>query len=229
MEWEREEIVRDDFPTARRGYDPDAVRAHLEAVHERVSRPLSTTAGKRVSTIVETAERAAAEIEEETRNEAKQARREASEIRDQARREAARILSAAREQAKEHAERTQAALERLTKEADELRSSLVAVGREVTAEVGSQDTPPTSEPEPAGQQRGRRARSTDSPTPVPAGTEAGEGESESAGEGESETEGEESERPKAADARDMVERMTALDKAAAQNPPRRRWRRRGRS
>jgi cell division septum initiation protein DivIVA len=210
MEWEREEIVRDDFPIARRGYDPHAVRAHLEAVHERVSRPLATAAGKRVSTIIETAERTAAEIEEETRNESKRAQREAAEIREQARREAAGILSAAREQAKEHAERTQAALERLTQEADQLRSSLVAVGKEVTAEVG-----------------------TDSPTPAPAGTveseAGGEEEPESEGKREPETEGEEPESPRAADARDMLERMTALDKAAAQNPPRRRWRRRGRS
>ena len=29
---EREQIVRDDFPTARKGWSPDAVRAHLIAV-----------------------------------------------------------------------------------------------------------------------------------------------------------------------------------------------------
>jgi len=33
----KDDIVRSDFPTARKGYDPNAVDAHLREVAERVS------------------------------------------------------------------------------------------------------------------------------------------------------------------------------------------------
>ena len=126
-------IVRDDFPIARRGYDPDAVRAHLEAVRERTS--LAKLAGDRVAEIIETAERTAAEIEQTARGEVKHAQREAAEIRSQASREAERILTRARSEAKEHAERAAGALTRLVEEADALRTALAKVGQDVTTEI----------------------------------------------------------------------------------------------
>jgi hypothetical protein len=68
---DRDSIVRRDFPTNRRGYDPAAVEAHLsalageiEALQRRASEPatLSEHAGEQVRAIVEAAERGAEEI-----------------------------------------------------------------------------------------------------------------------------------------------------------------------
>ena len=150
----RDEIVRDDFPIARRGYEPAAVRAHLEAVRERTS--LAKAAGDRVADLIETAERTAAEIEQAARRNAKQAQREAVETREQALREAQRILDKARSEGKEHAERAVGALTRLVDEADGLRSALAQIGQDVTTELQangaetldmtSQDAPPREVP-----------------------------------------------------------------------------------
>jgi vacuolar-type H+-ATPase subunit H len=191
MEDERDEIVRDDFPIARRGYDPAAVRAHLEAVRERTS--LAKTAGNRVADIIETAERTAAEIEQTAQREAKHAQREAAETREQASREAQRILNSARSEGKEHAERAVEALTRLVEEADVLRTALAQIGQDVTTEIQGdtgaekldmtpEDAPPREVPKP---QRSFRFRRPDSPALVP----TGEAESESAGAGQSDTPG----------------------------------------
>jgi cell division septum initiation protein DivIVA len=68
---DRDSIVRRDFPTNRRGYDPAAVEAHLstlageiEALQRRASEPatLSEQAGEQVRAIVQAAERGADEI-----------------------------------------------------------------------------------------------------------------------------------------------------------------------
>jgi hypothetical protein len=68
---DRDSIVRRDFPTNRRGYDPAAVEAHLsdlarqvEALQRRASEPatLSDKAGEQVRAIVQAAERGAEEI-----------------------------------------------------------------------------------------------------------------------------------------------------------------------
>jgi hypothetical protein len=68
---DRDSIVRRDFPTNRRGYDPVAVEAHLstlageiEALQRRASEPatLSDQAGEQVRAIVQAAERGAEEI-----------------------------------------------------------------------------------------------------------------------------------------------------------------------
>jgi DivIVA domain-containing protein len=68
---DRQSIVRRDFPSHRRGYDPSAVDAHLdqlaaevEALQRRAAEPatLSQQAGEQVKAIVQAAERGAAEI-----------------------------------------------------------------------------------------------------------------------------------------------------------------------
>jgi hypothetical protein len=68
---DRDSIVRRDFPTNRRGYDPAAVEAHLtsvagevEALQRRASEPptLSDQASAQVRAIVQAAERGAEEI-----------------------------------------------------------------------------------------------------------------------------------------------------------------------
>ena len=71
MTLDRDSIVRRDFPTNRRGYDPAAVEAHLsalageiDALQRRASEPatLSEQAGEQVRAIVQAAERGAEEI-----------------------------------------------------------------------------------------------------------------------------------------------------------------------
>lgn len=205
MEDERDEIVRDDFPIARRGYDPAAVRAHLEAVRERTS--LAKTAGNRVAEIIEIAERTAAEIEQTARREAEHAQREAAETREQASREAQRILNTARSEGKELAERAAGALTRLIEEADALQTALAQIGQDVTTEIqgdtGAEkfdmtrselseaelkrvvdaDALPPAVPKP--RRRSFRFRRPDSPALVP----TGQTESEAAGTTDSDTPG----------------------------------------
>jgi len=68
---DRDSIVRRDFPTNRRGYDPAAVEQHLdalagevEALQRRAAAPstLSDKAGEQVRAIIQAAERSAEEI-----------------------------------------------------------------------------------------------------------------------------------------------------------------------
>jgi hypothetical protein len=145
-EWAmRDEIVRDDFPSARRGYDPAAVRAHLDsawAYLESVRQtPLAHTAANKVADIVAAAERTATEIEQEARREAEQAQREAVEIREQASREAQQIIDTARSKGNEQTERAEGALVRLIDEADRLRSALATLGQEFTTEMQANGMP----------------------------------------------------------------------------------------
>ena len=131
MDLDRDEIVRDDFPKVRRGYDPDAVRAHLRwiasAVRDRGPTSLAETAAERVSSIVEAAERKAAEIEAEARSEAE------------------RIVSAARTEAQEQVDRAQGAVNRLVEQADELRSAVGRLGSDITAQVRTTAESPAPE------------------------------------------------------------------------------------
>jgi DivIVA domain-containing protein len=78
---DRPSIVRHDFPTHRRGYDPQAVDAHLdqlatevEALLRRAAEPatLSQQAGEQVKAIVQAAERGAQEIRESAQAEGRE-------------------------------------------------------------------------------------------------------------------------------------------------------------
>ncbi|CAN5609128.1 hypothetical protein BH24ACT24_BH24ACT24_04830 [soil metagenome] len=84
MEFERGDIERSDFSTARRGYEPSAVDAHLrevaaaverlqDRVEELSARPesLAQTANERLRPILEAAETSAAEIRTEAAEEAR--------------------------------------------------------------------------------------------------------------------------------------------------------------
>jgi DivIVA domain-containing protein len=100
VEFDRQAIERRDFPMARRGYDPGAVDAHLRALgaeFEQLQRhalnggadvSLASTAGVQVQSILQAAESAAAEIEQQALDAARQAResadREAEQTREQA-------------------------------------------------------------------------------------------------------------------------------------------------
>jgi hypothetical protein len=116
----RDEIVRRDFPTALRGWDPEAVTAHLDAVARRVEEQptsLAALAGERVREIVEAAERQAAQIEAE-------ARQRAEEVAAAARREAQQTIERGRERANEQAEEARTAISDLVAQAERLRERI---------------------------------------------------------------------------------------------------------
>jgi DivIVA domain-containing protein len=78
---DRQTIMRDDFPSNRRGYDPAAVDAHLDRIADEVDEmrrqaaapaPLSAQAGEQVKAIVEAAERGAQEIRDTAQAEARE-------------------------------------------------------------------------------------------------------------------------------------------------------------
>jgi cell division septum initiation protein DivIVA len=97
---DRQTIEKKDFPIGRRGYEPEAVDAHLAVIAEEVD-ALRRQAGRRsgeslahaasvqVQAIVEAAESSAEEIERAAEQEASAIRREAQENADRTRQDAA--------------------------------------------------------------------------------------------------------------------------------------------
>jgi vacuolar-type H+-ATPase subunit H len=136
MRISRDDIVRDDFPTARKGYDPAVVDSHLRKVADRVESSeepsLADVASEKVASIVEAAEAKAKEIEAD------------------ARREADLLLSGARDQARDQIERAQRSVAKLVGQADELRERIGAMADEVigTGEPEADTPEPVPGPQP---------------------------------------------------------------------------------
>lgn len=140
----REEIVRSDFPTTRKGYDPAAVDEHLrkvadesqklvdEAARSTGSQSLAETAAESVRSIVEAAETKAREIEAD------------------ARREADQVLSTAKAQARQQVDRAQGSVAKLIGQADDLRERIGAMAEDViaTADTSGETPGPEIVPEP---------------------------------------------------------------------------------
>ncbi len=98
MALDRQSIEKRDFPVGARGYDPDAVDAHLSAIAEQVdelrsgmrdqSESLAETAAEQVRAIVEASESSAnqirADAEKDARNIRREARSEAKRTREEA-------------------------------------------------------------------------------------------------------------------------------------------------
>ena len=105
MALDRQSIEKKDFPVGRRGYDPDAVDAHLSALADEIdelkrssrkrSDTLASSASEQVRAIVEAAEASANDIQRE-------AEEEAREIRDEATAEARATREQATAQAKDY-------------------------------------------------------------------------------------------------------------------------------
>ena len=138
---EREQIVRDDFPTARKGWSPEAVRAHLLAVAaaypepQDVPAPAAAATSEQVRTVIAAAETAAAEIVAEARSEAEQ-------IRAAARTESEQTVTAANREATGRVEQARGAVEGLIAQADKLRAQVGSLGRDLASSVpGSGVTP----------------------------------------------------------------------------------------
>ncbi len=105
MALERQSIEKKDFPIGRRGYDPEAVDAHLQTLADEIEQlkrasrrrteTLASAASEQVRAIVEAAETTAAEIQQ-------QAEQEAGEIRAEAGSEAKATREQAVGQAREY-------------------------------------------------------------------------------------------------------------------------------
>jgi DivIVA domain-containing protein len=129
MALDRQSIEKRDFPIGRRGYDPDAVDAHLTEIANEVdelklssrrrTETLATSASEQVRAIVEAAEASAVEI-------LRQAEAEAREIRAEAAQEAQAQRSDATTQARDYvgrvSESTGVMLQRLNAMETELTS-----------------------------------------------------------------------------------------------------------
>jgi DivIVA domain-containing protein len=126
---DRQSIEKKDFPIGRRGYDPDAVDAHLSALAEEVdelkrtarrrSESLAAAASEQVRSIVEAAETTAADIQRQAEDEARDIRTEASNEAATTREHA---TSEAREYVGQVSESTSGMLERINAMENELNA-----------------------------------------------------------------------------------------------------------
>lgn len=135
MALDRQSIEKKDFPIGRRGYEPEAVDAHLEALAAEVDQlrrakagapagagvaSLALAASEQVRTIVEAAESSAAAIEAAAQDEADRIRREAESAARDTRDEA---VSRSQEHVGKVAESTELMLQRV----DAMESELGAL------------------------------------------------------------------------------------------------------
>jgi DivIVA domain-containing protein len=130
---DRQSIEKKDFPVGDRGYDPDAVNAHLAALAGEVEEyqrsaggreTLASAASGHVRAIVEAAESSAAEILREAENRAR-------EVRDEAAEQARLTREQAGEQAREYvgrvSESTAATLQRIEAMEQELSAMIASL------------------------------------------------------------------------------------------------------
>jgi DivIVA domain-containing protein len=170
---DRQSIVRRDFPTHRRGYDPAAVDAHLdqlaaevEALQRRAAEPatLSQQAGEQVKAIVQAAERGAQEIRESAQAEAREHVARVTEAADRLR---ARIEQMERDV-------TQVGID-LRANVQRLHDDLVALqagtGELATAAPAAErEEPAAPEPEPEPEPEPAAPEPEPEPVPPPAAT-----------------------------------------------------------
>jgi hypothetical protein len=144
---EREQIIREDFPTSRKGWDPAAVRAHLERVADSAgagpAEPnLGDVAAGQVRSVLAAAESAASEI-------GARAKAEAAEIVASARAEADELLNRAKADAGTHTGAAQEAVDGLVAEAEALRAQVADLSRRVAGAAPAAEGPgPVIDPEP---------------------------------------------------------------------------------
>lgn len=130
MALERQSIEKKDFPIGRRGYEPEAVDAHLaqvareveelKAASRRRTETLASAASDQVRAIVEAAESSAAEIH-------RQAESEAQEVRSEAAEEAASTRQQASVQAREYVGRVSESTAGMLSRLDAMESELGAL------------------------------------------------------------------------------------------------------
>jgi DivIVA domain-containing protein len=126
---DRQSIEKKDFPIGRRGYDPEAVDAHLHTLADEIdelkrsarrrTESLAAAASEQVRSIVEAAETSAADIQRQAEDEAREIRAEASSEADATREHA---TSEAREYVGRVSESTSGMLERIDAMENELNA-----------------------------------------------------------------------------------------------------------
>jgi hypothetical protein len=142
VDLDRQSIEKRDFPIGRRGYEPGAVDAHLEAIaaevaalqrqaRSRSGESLASMASAQVQAIVEAAESSAADIERQAQSEVSrfrdQAQSEVSRIRDQAQNEADATREDAIERARDHVGRVSDATAVMLQRVEAMGSELGAL------------------------------------------------------------------------------------------------------
>ena len=134
MALDRHNIEKKDFPLGRRGYDPEAVDAHLSALADEIasfkeearrrSDTVASSASDRVRTIVEAAEQSASEIHRAAEDDAR-------EIREEATGEANATRENAHREAREYLDKvsasTNAMMERLSAMEQEMNAMIESV------------------------------------------------------------------------------------------------------
>lgn len=131
MELDRQTIEKKDFPIGRRGYDPEAVDAHLAALASQVEtlrraqragpgESLASVAATQVQAIVEAAESTAADIRT-------QADEDALRIRTEAEQDAGSTRDDAVQRAQEHVEGVSNATNLMLQRVDAMESELSAL------------------------------------------------------------------------------------------------------
>lgn len=134
MALDRHNIEKKDFPLGMRGYDPDAVDAHLSRLADEVSAfkeearrrndTVASSASDRVRAIVEAAEQSAADIQRAAEDDAR-------EIREEATSEASSTRENAQREAREYLDKvsasTNAMLERLSGMEHEMNAMIESV------------------------------------------------------------------------------------------------------
>lgn len=125
----RDEVIPEDFPRARRGYDPDAVDEHLSLLWRKVDQrvvepepadPRPEDASRAVASIVEVAELGANEVEVASR-------RQVAELGEEA------LVKLRSEIA-----RAERATDQLVAEAERVRASLESLGGEMSGALRAQ-------------------------------------------------------------------------------------------
>ncbi len=134
MALDRQSIEKKDFPIGRRGYDPEAVDAHLAWIAAEVeelklssrrrSETLATSASEQVRAIVEAAEASAAQIQADAESAAREIRSEAASEAEAARSDA---NSQARTYVSRVSESTGVMLQRLDAMEGELTTLIAAL------------------------------------------------------------------------------------------------------
>jgi DivIVA domain-containing protein len=167
---ERQSIEKKDFPIGRRGYDPDAVDAHLKVLADEIDElkrssrrrgeTLASSASEQVRAIVEAAETSAADIQRQAEEEAREIKAEAASeahsTREQATNQARDYVSKVSESTAVMLQRLDAMESELGALVESLRTGSNRLGADLQllegnlAEVSAAVAPrPQFEPEPA--------------------------------------------------------------------------------
>jgi DivIVA domain-containing protein len=129
---DRKDIERKDFPTARRGYAPDAVDAHLGALADEVE-----TLKKKASAKPARPESVASGASEQVRAIVEAAESSASQIKEQAEREARSLRDEAAAQGRQHVARVSKASQALIERVEAMDAEVKRLSEGLVAQLGT--------------------------------------------------------------------------------------------